>query len=91
MIDEDTLALMEDTLDHFHHYWGVFLQVGVHPTRFSLPQQHLLSHYYHLIRLFGAPNGLCSSITESKHSKAVKKPFQHSNRCNALGVTVGRP
>jgi hypothetical protein len=85
MIDEDTLALIEDTLDHFHHYQGVFLQVGVHLTRLSLPQQHWLSHYYHLIHLFGAPNGLYSSITESKHSKAVKKPFQRSNQCNALG------
>jgi hypothetical protein len=85
MIDEDTLALIEDALDHFHHYWGVFLQVGVCPTRFSLPWQHSLSHYYHLICLFGVPNGLCSSITKSKHSKAVKKPFQCSNQCNALG------
>jgi hypothetical protein len=85
MIDEDTLALIEDALDRFHHYRGVFLQVGVRPTRFSLPRQHSLFHYYHLIRLFSAPNGLCSSITESKHSKAVKKPFQCSNRCNALG------
>ncbi|KAG2743052.1 hypothetical protein P692DRAFT_201841927 [Suillus brevipes Sb2] len=32
-------------------------------------------HHIHLIRLFGAPNGLCSSITESKHIKAVKEPW----------------
>ncbi|KAJ7504628.1 hypothetical protein B0H11DRAFT_1632581, partial [Mycena galericulata] len=30
--------------------------------------------------MFGAPNGLCSSITESKHIKAVKKPYRRSNR-----------
>ena len=35
--------------------------------------------------MFGAPNGLCSSITESKHIKAVKKPWRRSNRFNALG------
>ncbi|KAF8992148.1 hypothetical protein BDQ17DRAFT_1392882 [Cyathus striatus] len=34
---------------------------------------------------FGAPNGLCSSITESKHIKAVKEPWRCSNRYNALG------
>ncbi|KAG1721168.1 uncharacterized protein EDB91DRAFT_1240337 [Suillus paluster] len=39
----------------------------------------------HLIRLFGAPNGLCSSITESKHIKAVKEPWRRSSRYEALG------
>lgn len=27
-----------------------------------------------MIQAFGAPNGLCSSITELKHIKVVKKP-----------------
>ncbi|KAF9538821.1 hypothetical protein CPC08DRAFT_738828 [Agrocybe pediades] len=36
------------------------------------------------IPLFGSPNGLCSSITESKHIKAVKEPWRRSNRFNAL-------
>ena len=30
------------------------------------------------------PNGLCSSITESKHIKAVREPWQHSNQFNVL-------
>ncbi|KAG2030481.1 hypothetical protein BDR03DRAFT_936643 [Suillus americanus] len=34
---------------------------------------------------FGAPNGLCSSLTESKHIKVVKEPWQHSNGCLPLG------
>jgi hypothetical protein len=38
-----------------------------------------------LVRLFGAPNGLCSSITESKHIRAVKEPWRRSNRNQALG------
>ena len=42
-------------------------------------------HYADLIKMFGAPNGLCSSITESKHIVAVKKPWRRSNRYNALG------
>ena len=44
-----------------------------------------LSHYPRGIRLFGSPNGLCSSITESKHIKAVKEPWRRSNRYEALG------
>lgn len=51
---------------------------------FSLPRQHALVHYRHHIQNFGAPNGLCSSITESKHIEAVKKPWRRSNRYNAL-------
>jgi hypothetical protein len=42
-------------------------------------------HYHSLIRLYGAPNGLCSSITESKHIRAVKEPWRRSNRNMALG------
>lgn len=42
-------------------------------------------HYVRNIRLFAAPNGLCSSITENKHIKAVKEPWRRSSRFNALG------
>ncbi|KAJ7759411.1 hypothetical protein DFH07DRAFT_772221 [Mycena maculata] len=34
--------------------------------------------------MFGAPNGLCSSITESKHIKAVKKPYRRTNHNKPL-------
>lgn len=41
--------------------------------------------YPYLIQLYGAPNGLCSSITKSKHIKAVKEPYRCSNCFVALG------
>ena len=50
----------------------------------SLPRQHALKHYPHSIRLYGSPNGLCSSMMESKHIKAVKEPWQCSGRHKAL-------
>ena len=59
--------------------------LGVCPDGFSLPCQHSLVHYEALIRLFGAPNGLCMSITVSKHIKAVKEPWRHSSKFKALG------
>ncbi|KAL7278946.1 hypothetical protein ACG7TL_006778 [Trametes sanguinea] len=40
---------------------------------------------FHHIWEYGSPNGLCSSITESKHIKAVKEPWRRSNRYEALG------
>ena len=41
-------------------------------------------HYYDHIKNFGSPNGLCSSITESKHITAVKRPWRQSNKHAAL-------
>ncbi|KAG2352466.1 hypothetical protein BDR07DRAFT_1254811, partial [Suillus spraguei] len=57
----------------------------VTPTGFLLPQQHALIHYSCLIQEFGALNGLCSSITKSRHITIVKQPWRCSNRFNALG------
>ena len=36
------------------------------------------------IQLFGSPNGLCSSITESKHIEEIKDPWRRSSRHLAL-------
>ncbi|KAG9223441.1 hypothetical protein PLEOSDRAFT_154734 [Pleurotus ostreatus PC15] len=77
------LQCMTDTLHRFHELREVFIQTAVRDD-ISLPRQHALKHYIRSIRLFGSPNGLCSSITESKHIKAVKEPWRRSNRFNAL-------
>ncbi|KAG1880017.1 hypothetical protein F4604DRAFT_1879912 [Suillus subluteus] len=73
-----------EALDWFHQHQKIFETLDVIST-FSLPRQHSLQHYIHLIRLFGAPNGLCSSITEAKHIKAVKEPWRCSSQYEALG------
>ncbi|KAG2345489.1 hypothetical protein BDR05DRAFT_998119 [Suillus weaverae] len=84
IITESTLVRIQDALDRFHHYRKIFESTGVIFT-FSLPRQHSCSHYALLIQLFGAPNGLCSSITETKHIKAVKEPWRRSSHYHALG------
>ncbi|KAF8644289.1 hypothetical protein AX16_008564, partial [Volvariella volvacea WC 439] len=81
---EKTLDSMERCLAQFHKYRKVFRVVGVQPTGFSLPRQHSLVHYRWLIEQYGAPNGLCSSITESRHITAVKQPWHRSNHFNSL-------
>ncbi|KAI0283461.1 hypothetical protein BC826DRAFT_1093833 [Russula brevipes] len=83
-IDEDTLAAIQDAVGRFHQERQIFIEAGIHED-FSLPRQHSLTHYQDLILLFGAPNGLCSSITESKHIKAVKEPWWRSSRNQPLG------
>jgi hypothetical protein len=83
--DTMTLKAMADALERFHEHRQIFQETGVRPDGFSLPRQHSLVHYEASIRAYGAPNGLCSSITESKHIKAVKEPWRRSSRFNALG------
>ncbi|KAH8984531.1 hypothetical protein EDB86DRAFT_3084417 [Lactarius hatsudake] len=82
-ITEQTILRLEDALKRFHDYRSIFQATGV-CVDISLPRQHSMIHYPMLIRLFGAPNGLCSSITESKHIKAVKEPWRRSNRYHAV-------
>jgi hypothetical protein len=81
--DTNSLTALDDALQRFHHHREIFRTSGVH-NDFNLPRQHSLNHYVKLIRAFGAPNGLCSSVTESKHIKAVKEPWRRSNRFEAL-------
>ena len=85
VIDETALVQIQSTLDRFHHYREIFREVGIRPDGFSLPRQHSLMHYVFSITQFGAPNGLCSSITESKHIKAIKRPYRRSGKNKPLG------
>jgi hypothetical protein len=83
--DTKTLNELQEALDRFQHYRVIFQTSGVRPSGFNLPRQHSRLHYFNLIRAFGAPNGLCSSITESKHVAAIKEPWRRSNHYNAVG------
>ena len=85
IITEETLLELMDALNRFHQYRAIFVELGIQPEGFSLPRKHFLVHYHASIRAFGAPNGLCSSITESKHIVAIKDPWRCSNCYKALG------
>jgi hypothetical protein len=84
LLTEDTLNEMDNALARFHREREIFRTLSVR-TDFNLPRQHSLIHYRRSIQQFGAPNGLCSSMTKNKHIKAVKEPWRRSNRYNALG------
>ncbi|KAI6094447.1 hypothetical protein EDD16DRAFT_1503146 [Pisolithus croceorrhizus] len=84
VITEETLVTIEDVINCFHKHREIFRESGTVQT-FSLPRQHAMKHYPDLICLFGAPNGLCTSITESKHIDAVKDPYRRTNRNKPLG------
>ena len=86
-ITESTLKAINVTLAQFHTKCTILEETGIR-IDFNLPRQHSLKHYQRNIQLFGAPNGLCSSITKSKHIKVMKEPWCHSNHFEALGQVL---
>ncbi len=78
-IDSDALDALDHAVDDFRRLHEVFRTSGVRPTGFSLPWQHSLFHYRCMIKDFGMLGGLCSSITESHHITAVKRPWHRSS------------
>ncbi|KAK7008370.1 C2H2-type domain-containing protein [Favolaschia claudopus] len=88
--DEDTLDAVDAAVVSFHHRREVFRTLDVRTdvpggsSAFSLPRQHSMVHYRYGIEECGAPGGVCSSITESRHITAVKKPWRRSSRFEAL-------
>ncbi|KAL0565589.1 hypothetical protein V5O48_016435 [Marasmius crinis-equi] len=81
------IAKLDECLTRFQESRQVFIDSDVR-NDISLPRQHALTHYVRGIRLFGSPNGVCSSITESKHIEAVKKTWRRSSRYHALDQMV---
>ena len=85
-IDMKALDALDEALDKFKELREVFRVHGVRPEGFSsLPRMHSIFHYRRHIEDFGTPGGLCSSITESRHITAVKRPWRRLNRHQALG------
>jgi hypothetical protein len=86
VITDDSLEQLKTALHKFHEsrqiFSGTVREHGL--LGFSLPRQHSMAHYYDNIKNFGSPNGLCLSITESKHIAAVKRPWRRSNKHVAL-------
>ncbi|KAJ6603766.1 hypothetical protein B0H10DRAFT_2167219 [Mycena sp. CBHHK59/15] len=84
VVDEATLTAIDAALARYHQEQAILTESGVAPNGFCLPRQHSLPHYCYLIQEFGTPNGLCLSITESKHIKAVKELWRQSSQYKAL-------
>jgi hypothetical protein len=81
--DTQSIKAIGTALKSFHNNREIFRTSDV-VQHFNYPRQHLLKHYVAMIRAFGSPSGLCSSMTENKHIKAVKKPWRRSNRYKAM-------
>ncbi|KAF8975059.1 hypothetical protein BDQ17DRAFT_1395296 [Cyathus striatus] len=89
IIDEQTLTKIDNIVKDFHHECDIFIETGCRDSGIiSLPQQHSMVHYHWLIQQFGAPNGLCSSITESKHIKALSAFCVKLQSCGIIPRTL---
>ncbi|CDO78171.1 hypothetical protein BN946_scf184918.g2 [Trametes cinnabarina] len=86
-LDDGVLDEIDAALKRFHHERVIFEDTEVRES-ISLPRQHALKHYRRLIRLFGSPNGVCTSMMEAKHITAVKKPYRRTSRNQALGQII---
>jgi hypothetical protein len=99
-LTESHVEDLNDSLQRFHNYRRIFFASVAdsddtasgdsdnsdedEDPGLSLPRQHAMVHYPYLVEMFGAPNGLCTSITEAKHKSAVKEPWRRSNHHDAL-------
>ncbi|KAI6010048.1 hypothetical protein BKA83DRAFT_4467659 [Pisolithus microcarpus] len=83
--DAHANEILDDIDRQYHSLLLTLMPPALLQLHHSLPRQHAMKHYKQLIQLFGAPNGLCLSITESKHVKAVKRPYRHTNKYHVLG------
>lgn len=83
LTDSDLKAL-DDALERFCKHRNIFIDEGVCSKPICLPRQHSILHYHWLIQQFGSPDGLSTSITESMHIDAVKKPWRRTNHFEEL-------
>ena len=87
-LNEVDLKALDSALQHFETECTIFETEDIHLDGISIPQIHALQHYHEAIELFGAPNGLSTSIVESKHIQAIKKPYWRSNKNEELGQVL---
>ncbi|KEP45881.1 hypothetical protein V565_233860, partial [Rhizoctonia solani 123E] len=83
--DED-LDAMEDALRTFHEHKDVFKELGAVTTDkgfHGIPKLHMISHYTHLIRELGTPDGYNTETSERLHIDFAKMGYRASNKVNA--------
>ncbi|KAI9570029.1 hypothetical protein HD554DRAFT_2204195 [Boletus coccyginus] len=75
---DDTLAVLQNTLDDFHHLKDVFIELGCQ-NHFNIPKFHSLMHYTDTIRTLGSLDGLNTETSEHLHIDFAKKAYAMTN------------
>jgi hypothetical protein len=83
-LDEDDLACLEHDVREFHETREIFITRGAYSgedfNKFS--KMHMMGHYTHQIREWGAPDGYSTEAPERLHIEYVKIPYQTTNGVN---------
>ncbi|EUC55341.1 hypothetical protein RSOL_110870, partial [Rhizoctonia solani AG-3 Rhs1AP] len=85
MTDND-LDAMEDALRTFHNHKEVFQELSPVSTDkgfHGILKIHMVSHYMHLIRELGTPDGYNTETSERLHIDFAKLGYRASNKVNA--------
>ncbi|CUA73051.1 Ig-like and fibronectin type-III domain-containing protein C27B7,7 [Rhizoctonia solani] len=81
-LDADDLSELDNELREFHAAKWIFRSRGVHTARYKfngIAKLHMMEHYTHQIREFGAPSGYSTEIPERLHIDYVKNPYGTTN------------
>jgi hypothetical protein len=76
---DETLGLLEDALDRFHEYKGIFVDLGIR-NNFNLPKLHFAKHYVLKIKHFGSTDNFNTEYTERLHIDLAKDAYRATNR-----------
>ncbi|KAG8694994.1 hypothetical protein FRC08_008125 [Ceratobasidium sp. 394] len=85
-LTDSELEAMEQALRTFHQLKRVFKAKGAVTTRqafHGIPKIHMISHYVHLIRELGTPDGYNTETSEQLHIDFAKLGYRASNKVNA--------
>ncbi|KAG9090752.1 hypothetical protein FS749_000314 [Ceratobasidium sp. UAMH 11750] len=85
-LTDSELEAMEQALRTFHQLKRVFKAKGAVTTRqafHGIPKIHMISHYVHLIRELGTPDGYNTETSERLHIDFAKLGYRASNKVNA--------
>ncbi|CUA69803.1 Protein transport protein Sec61 subunit alpha [Halocynthia roretzi] [Rhizoctonia solani] len=83
---DDDLDDIEEALRTFHNCKDVFKELGTVATDsgfHGIPKIHMISHYVHLIRELGTPDGYNTETSERLHIDFAKLGYRASNKVNA--------
>jgi hypothetical protein len=74
----DTLRLLHNALERFHHNKQVFVDLGIRED-FELPKLHFVKHYVALIKSLGTPDNYNTEYTERLHIDYAKNAYAATN------------
>jgi hypothetical protein len=87
-----TLRLLTDALSRFHANKDIFVTLDIR-EHFNIPKFHFISHYAHLIKVFGTTDNFNTQHTECLHIDLIKDAYaatNHKDECEQMTTWLDR-